>query len=656
MRTRKGAFVTAVALLIGAGLLASCSSDSPTRPGDPTGGGGSGGGGTSTTFAITVNVGPGELLVGDTEGLLVTVTVRRNDTGQAPPDGSSVTVTTSRGSFNAANSGTVSQVLQLLNGSATLRFFGGDNAGTAVIQGRIDQSVGQAQVFIRTEAAFALGSVSPSSGDPGGGITATITGQGIETPVQVEFQTPGVNQTVVAQVVSASPSQIQLIVPPSVQSVGVGQTLLVNIVVTIGVGTVDQTSQTLNGAFAYALGGSLLRPVISTVTPQSGPNEGGTRVRILGDGFESPVQVLFGNGTNVDTFQGVEAVVESVTRTEIVAITPSAIGVGQDNRNSFVDLLVRNQRTGAAIIDQTAFRYGQSNIFISSIAPNEGTHLGGTRVTIFGSGFDEPVAVSFAGTAARGIISVTGTEIIAVTDGVEVTSCNDISGSTTVVNIETSDGASGAGFTYQVPRPLIEDVDPTSLPGAGGTSVTITGRNFEPPVRVLFGDGIGGNPTVSDDGRTITVFAPAFNGTFPTEDCDAAGLEGTRSVPVRVALRVINLLTTCDDSLSNVITYNPAGADATCTANDPTASFSFTVNGTVVTFQNNSSNATSFTWAFGDGTSSGAVNPTHDYAGAVPPGTTATFNVTLTAFNASGSDSQTRQVTVSAPAPPPPPP
>ena len=652
MRTRKGAFAISFALLFAAGLLASCSSDSPTSPGAPTGGGGTGGGGTSTTFTITVNVGPGELLVDDTEGLLVTVTVRRNDTGQAPPNGSSVTVTTSRGSFDTLNSGTQSQVLQLLNGSATIRFFGGTNEGTAVIQARIDQSVGQAQVLVRTLAAFALGSVSPNSGDPIGGQTLTILGQGFKTPVQVEFQTPGVTQTVAAQVLSVTPERIQVIAPPAVRSVGVGETLLVNIAVFIEVGTANQTSQILNGAFAYALGGSLLRPVVSSVTPTSGPNEGGTRIRIRGDGFESPVQVLLGGGTDPNTFQGTEAIVESVARTEIIAVTPSAIGVGQDNRNSFVNLLVRNQRTGAAIIDQAAFRYGQSTIFISAVAPPEGPHLGGTRVTIFGSGFDEPVQVSFAGVAAN-LLSVTGTEVIARTNAVVVTTCNDVSGPTILTNIETGDQASGVNFIYRVTEPLVSGFTPSTLPVGGGT-VTITGSNFEPPVQVLFGTKRGLNPMVSVDGTTIVVTAPSFDGTFPSETCAVGSLQGTRRTPVQVDLRVINLLTTCDDRLADAITYTPSPADASCTPNLPNASFAFTVNATVVTFQNNSTNASSFSWSFGDGTSSGAVNPTHDYS-SVMPGVTATFNVVLTATNTSGSDSQTRQVTVSVPAPPPPP-
>lgn len=658
MKTRKGASYTAAALLLAAGLALSCSSDSPTRPRPQPGTSPPGGGNTNTTFAVSVSVSPAELLIDDPDGSIVTVNVRRNDTGQAPPDGATVTLTTTRGSFGSPNSGQQSVVVELDNGSGTVRFFGGSTEGSALIRATIDQSAGQATVLVRSEEAFALFSVSPPSSDPAGGDVLTITGQGFEAPVDVTFLPAGANQAVTAQVLSVSPTQVRVIIPPSPVSVPSGQTLTVNLQVTNEIGTVNQAVRTLSGVFTYALGGSLLRPVITTLTPQSGPNEGGTRVRILGDGFESPVQVLFGNGGNPDSFQGIEAVVESISRSELVVITPSAFGVGQDNRDDFVDVLVRNQRTGAAVIRQSAFKYGQTSIFISSIGPGAGPYQGGTRVTLFGNGFDAPVAVSFAGFPARQVISVTGTEVLAMTDGIAVTSCNDVAGPTRIVNIETSVGTDGPEFTYIVPRALIVDVDPSVLPAVPDPSstVTVTGQNFEDPVRVLFGDSAGGNPMVSDDGTEIVVNPPAFNGNFPTEDCTTTdGLEGNQAQPVRVDLRVTNLFTTCTDVFPNGITYNPPDSD--CIAELPTPSFNFSVNDTVVFFQNTSDNATSFLWDFGDGSpNSSAISPTHDYAASVAPGDTEQFTVVLTATNSNGSQNTNRVVQVTAPAPPPPPP
>jgi PKD repeat protein len=63
---------------------------------------------------------------------------------------------------------------------------------------------------------------------------------------------------------------------------------------------------------------------------------------------------------------------------------------------------------------------------------------------------------------------------------------------------------------------------------------------------------------------------------------------------------------------------------AGCSQN-PEASFSFTINGTTVYFDNTSSDATSYLWDFGDGNTSYETSPTHDYYGG------GTYNVTLTA-------------------------
>ena len=88
----------------------------------------------------------------------------------------------------------------------------------------------------------------------------------------------------------------------------------------------------------------------------------------------------------------------------------------------------------------------------------------------------------------------------------------------------------------------------------------------------------------------------------------------------------------------------------TPSAPSPIADFSYTgANITVpavVQFANTSTNATSYSWDFGDGGTSTAINPSHNYtAGGV-------FNVKLTATGAGGSNTITKSVTlISAAAP-----
>lgn len=82
----------------------------------------------------------------------------------------------------------------------------------------------------------------------------------------------------------------------------------------------------------------------------------------------------------------------------------------------------------------------------------------------------------------------------------------------------------------------------------------------------------------------------------------------------------------------------------------PVADFSFTgANVTApatVQFTNSSTNATSYSWDFGDGSSSTNVNPSHNYT------TGGVFIVKLTATGAGGSNSVTKNVTLISAVPP----
>ncbi|MFK7808980.1 MAG: PKD domain-containing protein, partial [Saprospiraceae bacterium] len=73
----------------------------------------------------------------------------------------------------------------------------------------------------------------------------------------------------------------------------------------------------------------------------------------------------------------------------------------------------------------------------------------------------------------------------------------------------------------------------------------------------------------------------------------------------------------------------------------PVGSFTSTVTGSLVTFENNSINATSYSWNFGDGNTSESTNPTHTYDG------DGTYTVTLIATNNCGSVTVTGVVVIS---------
>jgi len=63
---------------------------------------------------------------------------------------------------------------------------------------------------------------------------------------------------------------------------------------------------------------------------------------------------------------------------------------------------------------------------IYSVAPNTGSHLGGTSVTILGNNFTSATAVKFGGVNAASYNVITSTEIIAVTPAYAITGIVDV--------------------------------------------------------------------------------------------------------------------------------------------------------------------------------------------------------------------------------------
>ncbi|MEI6408538.1 MAG: PKD domain-containing protein [Bacteroidota bacterium] len=98
------------------------------------------------------------------------------------------------------------------------------------------------------------------------------------------------------------------------------------------------------------------------------------------------------------------------------------------------------------------------------------------------------------------------------------------------------------------------------------------------------------------------------------------------------SLTVTNTVGSASSSLGDIITVSTT----------PAAAFTSTANGTTVVFTNSTTNATSYSWNFGDSGTSTAANPTHTYAN------DGTYTVVLTATNACGSSTSTQVVTVSS--------
>lgn len=551
-----------------------CQSDSPTEPSNappavpvpPV---------PVTTYAITVTPSPGQLTAGSGTGSTITVDVRRTDTGQPPPDLTPVTVTTTIGSFGAAGSGTKEVTLSLVNGRAQTVLFADAEVGTATVRASVGGSTGLANVAIGQAGTFFISSVTPAVGSPQGGEEVSILGGGFDNPVRVTFNGAA------AQVRSVTATRIRVLVPPAAAAgvtVGVGESKPVTVAVTINYNETSGTAtDSLPAGFTYSLGGSVQQPAILSVTPNAGTNDGGTRVTIVGEGFQAPVQVLFGTGTSAGGFDGIEATVLEVTSNRLVVLSPKATGFGANLTNALVNILVKNLNTGFSTVSTSAFKYG-NKVTITAMGPGSGPYTGGTRVTIFGQGFDDPVAVTLGG-IGQTPVSVTGTEVVFITSGVPLTSCpaNGIVAVNTVsvTNIDTGDsGSANIGFNYSVPLPLIFGVSPQS--GSIGSNVTLSGQNFSANVQVLFGDPASGASAAiiskSATAITVRVPTPAAGFVFNTEPCDGNGdgiAGGTRNIATPISVTVRNLDGTgCLVTLSNAFTVSPQ--NTTCTGDTST--------------------------------------------------------------------------------------
>jgi len=544
--------------------LGGCKGESPTSPGTGTGGGGTGGGGgvtppVSATVNLTVsNANP---LVDSTS--TVTATVTQN--GTQVPNGTAVEFTTNLGTF--ADTGTASTIRTTTAGAATATLTS-SVAGTATVIAVVN-NVSRSTVVSFTarpvgpppppDLAPTVTGVSPTTGRPQGGDTLIITGTNFRAPVRVLFNT-GTGTPKEAFVVSVTPTRIEVLTPPV--DLGAGQTLSSTISVFNEAGTAAEIR--INAATPFVYTSTTLTPKVTAASPASGPATGGTRITLFGEGFQAPVQVFFGTA---------EAQVLNVTFSQIIVVAPPSRDTSPDGATSVsgqVDVRVLNINSGTSVVFTNGFKYTPA-MAITAVGPTEGVFTGGTRVTIDGTGFDDPIAVTIGGVAAQPI-RVSGTQIIAITSGANVTGCSDVTGPIVVTNVETGISASGPAFTYRVPKPIITSVTQNTTVGG---SIVVTVANASGFPRLKVGDvnlTITGTTPNSDGTTTFTATIPSTVA-LTTQAC--TGIPGV-STTIATPLDVIytSATTGCTDTLTRGTVVSPAAVAVL--AASPTAFTPFT--------------------------------------------------------------------------------
>jgi hypothetical protein len=173
-------------------------------------------------------------------------------------------------------------------------------------------------------------------------------------------------------------------------------------------------------------------------------------------------------------------------------------------------------------------------------------------VTIYGRGFQAPVAVSLAGFGAF-VQSVSATEIVVIPGSPLATGCADVTGEIEVVNINTGSGGTGGSFTYVVQKPAITGVAPTAaqLPA----QATVTGINFPQSIadaEVKFGARTAFVASFALGALTVDI-PPGAVTTAPA--CAGANPAGTLQTVETVDVTVTDRSTTCTASVPQAFSY-----------------------------------------------------------------------------------------------------
>jgi hypothetical protein len=382
--------------------------------------------------------------------------------------------------------------------------------------------------------------VTPSVGSPAGGQIITINGTNFRTPLVVLFDPgTGVSPTPVT-VVSSTDTSIQVITPRV--NIAAGQQQKFSIIVITQQGSASEQRVSAASAFTFQL--DVLTPTPTTASPATGPIDGGTRVTIFGSGFQTAVQVFFG---------AAEAQVIKVAFDQLQVITPTARSAGVVTGPVAIRIINVNSAKEATL--SAGFAYTEK-MTITAVGPTQGPSLGGTRVTIEGNGFDTAgIAVVIGGIGASPVF-VSGTKVIAITGAPIVGGCSNVTGPTSIVNINNGDSATGATFTFIVQKPTILSITNPVVPGAMA-SITVQGQPQIPRI-TLNGQTVQiTNTTVNAANNTTTyTFIVPSNLQFKTQPCtNVPGVLALQQTGFDIVFT--DVFDACTDTLTQGAVINP---------------------------------------------------------------------------------------------------
>lgn len=246
------------------------------------------------------------------------------------------------------------------------------------------------------------------------------------------------------------------------------------------------TTATLAGGFTYFEGLS--------ISPNTGPEAGGTEITILGAGFDETTQILIGNEPLLYV-----TVEDSAT---ITGITPGGV-YGSYDVVAITGISLTTQVNG--------FTYTIDDTFsLNNISPVSGITTGGYVMTFNGNGFDANTTFTVGGEAVTNVYvtsNTTATGLVPV-------------GTAGWTNVAAQSGVTESTLTgafQYIEIPYFSTIVPNMSPESGGIPVTISGGGFTENTVVSF----NGVPLVDP----VLVSDSVITGTVPSGTVGYATLE-----------------------------------------------------------------------------------------------------------------------------------
>lgn len=285
---------------------------------------------------------------------------------------------------------------------------------------------------------------------------------------------------------------------------------------------------------------------------------------------------------------------------------------------------------------------------VNMITPNFGSTLGGTEVSLTGTGFTNVSTVSFGDVLATHFIINSDTSITAIVPAHTAGIVN-----VTVANaIETSTINPADEYTYIEP-PTVIYVSPDVGPTAGGIETFIKGTSFTTTTSVYFGNVPALSFTILSDTAITAIAPPQSPGIV---DIVVTNKVGSTPLPSTKALFATNLTPILIDHFTYL-------QDTTPHLNSLTPNFGLASGGTAIVIQG-SRLATASAVSFGDhpatsfivhsDTSITAIAPAH-VAGTVSVVVTTLFGSTTTTPESFYTYSENLFIPIAIPIPPTPP-